>query len=198
MELLEDTHYFDVSHHFDARYEGSTTNPFAGLSTSPGTMMPFQRDDMEARLRLCIQAANRAHWSLSKTDGVGANVDPTTLREPTPEETKALKLNADVAKWCDEAAHIRAYLAHLDRETAKREKEERRQKRDALKRKATLDPAAVAQLRKLIAGNEAGAARHKRRVEDEEAFKMVIFAQNELEAMERKAAIAKRELEAMR
>jgi hypothetical protein len=189
---------FDVTHHFDALYEGSTTNPFVGLSTHPGFMMPFVREDMEARLRVCIEGANKEHWALPQTlNGPSHTWDLLNLRKPTAKEAKALRLSDEVSKWAREAARIRAYLVHLDREAERDAKEERERKRENLKYRASVDPVAIRRLKRTMREHEGGAKRHKQRIEDERAFHEYQFAEQELERLEQKAAAAKRELEAL-
>jgi hypothetical protein len=192
---------FDVSHYFDAKYEGVTENPFEGMSTAPGRfMLPFQRSDMEQRLRYCIETANKLHWRVPRSGNGNGELamDVLALRAPTDRERKALKLGPETARWADEAARIRAYLTHLDAVAARVAKQQRDEKRELLKRRSQVDPVAANSLRRTMSANKTAAMRHRRRLEDERAFREYILAENELKEREHKAAVARQELEAMR
>jgi hypothetical protein len=188
--------FFDVSHHFDADFEGEVDNPFKGLSTYPGVMASFQRPDMEARLRVCIQAANKMHWNLPGGHwGENSHVDALTLRRPKPEEAKALKLSREAADYAREAAHIRAYLRQLDEQEAERKAEELAHKREYHKSRAARFKNEQVPWRKMIEENREAAARHEQRLKDEEAHSLVALAQKEIADLERKMARAQDELD---
>lgn len=196
--LLEDP-MFDVSHAYDGTFEGEVDNPFHGMSKAPDVMIAFQRPDMEQRLRVCIQQANRAHWALpSDYYGEKARIDPLALREPNPAEAKSLKLAPEADKFAREAAHIRAYLAQLDAKAAKARAEELERKRNALQHRAATATAEQTRWADMIEANKAAVDRHEQRLRDEEAHKLVALARTELAALERKAEDAKRELDAIR
>lgn len=186
---------FDVTKIHDAENASlPPVNPFANASTTPHAMIPFNIDELRAKLRVMVFHANKLQWDPEPDPHSGEyTIDLNALRAPTPDECASCS-PADPALARD-ASRLRAYLNDFDLKQKAKADEERVRNIERLQRRLGSLAHQTEQWTDEIAKHIEAAERHAERLRDAEAYATVQLARTEIANIERKASDATSELE---
>lgn len=192
---------YDVTRLFDHEFTSMTEDPLPGTHSGDGQRLT--RDEYARIARQRVHAANVEHWGARAfSDGNGnVTVDASKLPAPPAVEAKKLVVSDLVKILGREAAHVRAYVARLDREVQLRDEGERQEHRERLERQVANFEAADDQRRQRLAleleESREGHARHLKRLADQHAHERFVSATQDLASFASRAESARRELEAL-